>query len=56
MANNTDILLNWLDLPNISQALSATAEIDFTIEDLYESLSSMQGGKSPGKGILYIVL
>ena len=48
MAENADDLLNSLDLPKISAAQKAEADLEITIEDLYESLSSMQGGKSPG--------
>ena len=48
MADNKDILLESLNLPKISEAQCAIAEMDFTIEDLFDSVSSMQGGKSPG--------
>jgi len=35
-------------LPKITEAQKAEAELEITLDDLHESLSSMQGGKSPG--------
>ena len=48
MAENVDLLLASLDLPKITEAQKAEAELEITLDDLHESLSSMQGGKSPG--------
>ena len=48
LAENVDELLTSLNLQRISEAQKAEAESEITVEDLYESLSSMDGGKSPG--------
>jgi len=40
--------LSSLDLPELSDEQKVFCDIDFTKEELYETLRSMQGGKSPG--------
>ena len=48
LAENVDSLLSSLNLPKITEAQKAEVEKEITMEDLYESLVSMEGGKSPG--------
>jgi hypothetical protein len=40
--------LQTLNLPKISPLQKKICDTEITIEDLYESVSSMAGGKSPG--------
>ena len=40
--------LSSLDLPTLSEDQKAFCDIEFTKDDLHETLTSMQGGKSPG--------
>ena len=40
--------LESLDLPKLSAEQKDFCEIEFTKDDLYETLTTMQGGKSPG--------
>ena len=47
--HNTNMAcLRDLGLPTLSENQVALCETDFTIDDLFETVKSMQGGKSPG--------
>jgi hypothetical protein len=51
ITNARDINMNFLsslDLPTLSEEQKAFCDIEFTKDDLYETLTTMQGGKSPG--------
>ena len=51
ITNSKEINTNFLrslNLPTLSEEQKASCEAEFTKDDLYETLCSMQGGKSPG--------
>ena len=51
VSNTKDVNMSFLgslDLPKLSVGQKAFCEIEFTRDDLYETLTTMQGGKSPG--------
>ena len=51
ISNSNDVNMSFLrslDLPKLSVEQKAFCEIEFTRDDLYETLTTMQGGKSPG--------